>query len=109
MFNFKEKYKFTNIESYNSTCYKGGMHLIFAKCSLGQQITRGENGHPPEKHTILFFRPIIANIIIVKKSWLGKEIVQWRRRGGARGGALVEVKGANPPPRGFGGVEPPTH
>ena len=42
-----------------------------------QQITRGENGRPPEKHTILFFRPIIVNIIIVKKLWLGKKIVQW--------------------------------
>ena len=42
-----------------------------------KQITRGENGHPPEKYTILFFRPIIVNIIIVKKLWLGKKIVQW--------------------------------
>ena len=53
----------------NSTlCYKGGTRLIFAEC---------KNGRPPEKHTILFFRPIIVNIIIVKKLWLGKKIVQW--------------------------------
>ena len=53
----------------NSTlCYKGEERASFLS---------SENGRSPEKHTILFFRPIIVNIIIVKKLWLGKKLVQW--------------------------------
>ena len=63
----QKKFPSPNFNLNSTLCYN----------SLGQQITRGENGRPPEKHTILFFRPIIVNIIIVKKLWLGKKIVQW--------------------------------
>ena len=67
---------------------QGGMRLI----SSGQQITRGENGRSPEKYTILFSRPKIANIIIAKKSWFGKKIVQWRRLGGGEGGEEKQIQ-----------------
>ena len=78
-----------------------------ARAKRGQQITRGENGRPPEKHTILFFRPIIVNIIIVKKLWLGKKIVQWWRLVGVQGRSSGGAEGGEAPSQAVRGAEPP--